>query len=308
MKKFILGSGLAGLLAKYIHPSYTIIPFKKSRFYSIRQPIGNASIPIGDNNIVCHDKVAPIISDMRLDTTPIFFPTAISYNGSLNFNKNLWVSKIVNRLYDRDDFHPFAGNLISDDLFCYNASAIQVYDLLMRKFRRHILNNIETDIKFINEEDMVLSDGQAIKYDSIISTIPFDALLTLLDLDCNLSSSLTHVVLLATKSFNLEGAKRCYIADDPIPFWKVNVINDVIYQFYANEEVDNLNKIFGLLTKGAHKIIADTVIKNAFPLGAPPFDALNHLSQKNIHCIGAHARWDYFYDISTSIINLQNIE
>ena len=89
---------MAGLLAKFVHPSYTIIPFGKSRFYAPTVKLGDAAIPIGDNNIVRNEEVDDVIKEMGFEPSFSYYPTAISYSGELTFNKRWWAQIVTDKI------------------------------------------------------------------------------------------------------------------------------------------------------------------------------------------------------------------
>jgi hypothetical protein len=305
-KNFILGSGLTGLLAKFAFPKYSIIPFGRSRFYGPTINLGGTIIPLGDNNIVRNEKADVAIRELGFNTTYEYYPTAISYSGELTFNKRLWSQIIVDKLYTNDP-HPFAAKLLSDDSSSYQITALELYNNLLTRYRSDVVEASKRKVDRITKDEIIFNDGSRTEYDKILNTIPLDALLDLMNVPHQLKSADYHVYLMATKSFNLEGAKRCFIGDLTIPFWKVNIINPEIYQFYSNGEVGGADAVFRLLTGGSYKHLADTIVRKAFPLGPPPLNITEDLKSQNIICVGQLARWDYFADITTSIIDLTRV-
>ena len=280
-----------GLLARHIlGSSYKILPFKKSRYYSHK-------IPIADNEIVTSEGAQSVLKNLHLPTEAQFFPTAISYSGQLMFNKFVWAQVIVDRLYSE---HHFAAQLLGQDVTAYKISAKQLYDVLVSEYVHEFQDHIDTEVLEIRNNTIKTTKGE-IEYDNIVSTIPLDALLKIMGIKHFLEAKDYHVFLVATDAFDLESAKRCYIGDLSIPFWKVNTLDRELYQFFANGYVENADVVFSLMTKRRFRVLADTVVKNAFPLGMPPTTIYDKLKEHNITCIGSNARWDYFSDISTSI-------
>lgn len=293
MSKFILGSGIIGLIARHIlGDEYAVIPFKKSRYYSF-------PLPVADNDITHCDATREILTSLHIPEIKAYFPTAVSMAGGLFFNKSVWVDPVVDKMYGGDT-HPLAAQLLSKDADAYPMIASKLYGALLEKYSDEITKRVNDEVTLISKNKIVLN-GEAHSYDKIISTIPLNALLSLTKLRGFLNSKDYHVFLVATDQFNLEGAKRCYIADAAIPFWKVNVIDDRTYQFFANGVTEGADIIFSMLTKGRFKTIASTTIKEAFPCGPPQIELLNRLKEDNIECVGSNARWDYFCDIATSI-------
>jgi hypothetical protein len=294
----ILGSGLNGLLAHLILGEQSkFIAYKKSRFFSHQ-------IPISDNHIEASEDGPRLATLIGLPLRKKYFPVAVSYRGELIFNKRTWASTIVDKVFQS---HPAAYNMLCRDFNVYELTAKSLYDLLISKYQDEILKSPPQIIRILDKR-VITSDGTEISYDRIISTIPLNALLELVGDDSVLKSLDYHVFLMATDVFNLEGAQRCYIGDVAIPFWKVNVLNNNLYQFFANSEVSNAEKVFSLLAKDRFRIISNTIIKEAFPDGAPPIEIIKKLESKSIFCIGSNARWDYFFDIASSISKLFSLK
>jgi hypothetical protein len=294
-----LGSGLIGLLARHIlGDSYKFIPFKKSRYYSHK-------VPIADNEIVVSEGMHDVLKSLNLPTTKEFFPTAISIGGQLMFNRWAWAGHITQRMYE--DKHPFATKLLSQDVDAFRISAQKLYEILLSEYIDEVKKHEKTEVIRISDHTIETSEG-AIKYDKMVSTIPLNALLKMVGMGHFLEAKDYHVFLVATDMFNLEGARRCFIGDRSIPFWKANVINRELFQFFSNGIVEGADVVFSLLTKKRFQIIADTVIKNAFPMGAPPTGIYEELKKLDITCAGSNARWDYFSDISTSVNSILKME
>jgi hypothetical protein len=299
LNKFILGSGLVGLAARHIlGPSYKIIPFKKSRFFSY-------DIPLADNTIVHHDSVEEFLKSLRVPTSARYFSSAISFSGQLMFNKNIWIETVISKIYHEPP--PLASKLLSAEYSVFHYTAKQLHDWLLAEYADEIKTNKDNKVDLI-EEGAIVINGDKVDCDRIISTIPLNALLGLLRKDHDLPSADYNVFLVATNAFDLEGAERCFIGDQAIPFWKVNVISSNVYQFFANEVVETAEVVFALLTGNKFNIMAQTVMPEAFPLGIPPTGMLEDLEQMNITCVGSNARWDYFYDVSTCLRKLLDLQ
>jgi hypothetical protein len=229
----------------------------------------------------------------------VFFPSAVSLNGQLLFNKHLWVNSIVEKIY-QDDQHPMAAELLSADIEAHTTSIRELYGHLMEKYAQDIKSGLSRAVNSISNHKITIDD-QKIEYDKIINTIPLDAFLSITKLRLPLQADDYHVFLVATDAFDLEGAKRCFIGDMAIPFWKVNVVNRNLFQFFANGPVEGAEQIFSLLTKDRYKLIGATSVENAFPKGAPPHELLNKLEADDITCVGSNARWDYFHNVSAAL-------
>ena len=285
-------------MARHILGSeYTLIPYKKSRYYSF-------PVPIADNDIAYNDQTADLLSSLHILSKKEFFPTAVSLKGELFFNKHVWINPVIEKIYQNDP-HPLAAKILSADVDAHNITARELYGYLMEKYAKDINSGLGKSVNSISASKKTITiDGYTTEYDRIVSTIPLNALLNLTKLRSPLSAHEYHVCLIMTDAFDLEGAKRCFIGDLPIPFWKVNAVGHNVYQFFSNGLAEGAEAVFSLLTKARYKVVASTIIKDAFPNGPPPLILLERLKEDNIECTGSNARWDYFYDIGTSLNHL----
>ena len=80
-----------------------------------------------------------------------------------------------------------------------------------------------------------------------------------------------------------------------------------VFQFFSNGFVEGAETVFAMMTQKRFRILGDTVVKEAFPLGEPPTHMYAMLEKLNITPIGSNARWDYFYDVSTCIKTLSKL-
>jgi hypothetical protein len=300
LNNVVLGSGLIGLLARHmLGPSYKLIPFKKSRYYSHDIPVADTSIPYDEHT-------AHVLNALRLPNKSKFFPVAISYSGDLTFNKRIWAQTITDKAYKYATPHPFATTLFASDIDVHETTAKTLYDVLLDMYIDEIKSNRNIDVVSINK-NTIETNNEDIIFDKLVSTIPLNALLKLCDFEDTLASADYHVFLVATDMFDLEGARRCYIGDGAIPFWKVNVLDREVFQFFSNGFVEGAETTFAMMTQKRFRILGDTVVKEAFPLGEPPTHTYKMLEELNIVPVGSNARWDYFYDVSTCIKTLSKL-
>jgi len=287
------------LLARHIlGPEYKLIPFKKSRYYSY-------PIPIADDTIVKTGQTIDVLSSLGMPTAYRYHSVAISIAGQLLFNKEAWAQPLVDRLY-RDDPHPLASALLAKESDVHNISIKELYESLLARYGDEIISNKDTVVSELGDHFIVI-DGQRHDAYKMICTIPLNASLKLAGVKHDLQSHDYHVSLVASDSFNLEGAERVFIADMSIPFWKVNVLGREAFQFFSNGYVENVEAIFALMTKNRYRMLATTSVPEAFPLGPPPMGILQKLNDMGIVCVGSNARWDYFYDVSTSLNSILNV-
>ena len=90
---YIFGSGVIGLLAKKIlGPTYTVVPFYKSRFFSFNPALD-------DNFIIRDQKLDGLITDISGSCSPILYKRSYSIMGDLKSDYNqeysmVWLNKI----------------------------------------------------------------------------------------------------------------------------------------------------------------------------------------------------------------------
>ena len=126
MNNIIFGSGIIGLLARHILGStWTIIPFKKSRYYSY-------DVPIADNDITYTEVSHDVIKQICVGDISTYFPIAMSYRGFLTFNKNLLVNALVDKIYG-DNIHPMAAHMLSHDCTAHSTTTKHLFDILLTR-------------------------------------------------------------------------------------------------------------------------------------------------------------------------------
>jgi len=299
MNNVILGGGVIGLLAAEMFPAAIIIPFGKSRYYYY-DPC------LEDNHIIWNDLSYDIVSRLFPDSIPMRFKSGINYCGEF-----LWYPipmakrSIINKLYDKGDEHPHAEKLFDNlEPLVHSISTKNLYNGLVRSH----YERIEKDLKLygqsvksidIHNKTIATSENKIVDYDNIISTIPVYALMKYMgdrsDLDAK-NIFYTHV---ASMDIDMEGANLMWVSDSHIDFFKVIEIyqNNYVFQSFVplNEEYI---KLFG---KDA-KIINNTGIEGAFPMGPPP--DLGELGDYGIYRVGTNAQWDYFMCVSSCMNRL----
>jgi hypothetical protein len=300
VNKFILGSGINGLLARFIlGDKWQIIPFGRSRFYSF-------SPPLADNHLVFHKDIDDIIRRIGFNPTIDKMMRAVSYNGQLifsdeSFAKNFYLAKLFG-----EDRHPAGSLLLRHELNIYRyATATEVYSSLQKLYKNEINEAIQKygTINNINMTSHVFdTDKGTFEYSALISTIPLDALLTYIGNQMPLPSKDVWYYQVTTPTLNFEGAKQVFVADAPYDFFKVDRLGNNQYTFHCHRDLGNPEVYLGAFTNNKVSIDNSTHMIKAYPIGPPP--SVSNLELNNIHPVGSHAQWDYFMDVSSSLRRL----
>jgi hypothetical protein len=295
MNKYILGSGLIAFLAKKIHPEFEILPVGKSRFYQY-------DVATCDDYIFCHDDVDPIIDQITGGgTIPVLFRRAINAYGQLLYGKHEWIVDWLKKTY-RGDYNPAAKQIISMEGFVYKHACTDLFKILEPQMKKEFRHFIESNnkIKSINVEDhLIYTNNEVLEFDKMISTVPLDYLCKLAGEDQDLQTLDLHTCVVDSKEIDFEGSTELLIIDENIAFFKCTRIGPKSYQFYSNEEIPDLRGHLNLMIN-KYDLISGTCVKNAIPLGNP-----KSIPQfADIFCVGSHAQWDDFMDVSSCIRRL----
>lgn len=301
---YILGGGLIALLAREIYgPSWKIIPQGKSRYYTFDPPLA-------DNHIVYNPEVADVLKPFTA-SVPIHWRRGISYSGALLFQVPVWARQyVVEKLYG-DKPHNLAVDLLDSSYMVFGLTAKRLYETLAARYAKELVDNhtLYGRIKEIRDTTIITERG-SFDFERAISAIPLPALRALKgDNPENIKAELPgrdvfcyHV---RTDALDLEGAQQVLVADQPIPFFKVNVLGGYDYLFYTFNQLENAAAELGAFMRGRIQILNAVCHRNSFPLGRPPqTDDIF----KNIICVGAEAQWDWFMDVSSSIKRLLRVQ
>jgi hypothetical protein len=290
-RRFILGSGIGGLLAREIlGDGWQLIPFGKSRFYS-------HSPPIADDFITRTDDTVKLLSNIGRSTDARHYQMAYSFCGELIFSDESFVKlEFIDKLFGQDE-HPLAQRLLRSELVVHTTKASDLYGLLFEKFKTEILTSIEKFgvVDKIRDHCLKMQNG-TFEYDHIISTIPLDVLYEYVGNNAVLPYKDCWYYHIKTPSLNFEGAQQVYVADKLFDFYKVNRISDNEYIFHCLRDLNEPLRYLGAFLKDKLEILNTTSLKKAIPVGAPPIVKLDDISP-----IGCHAQWDYFVDIASTI-------
>lgn len=289
--KFILGGGLAALLARDIlGDKWTIIPYGKSLFYSF-------SPPICDNYVIKDGVIDGYMDKYAL--IPIYIKASYSLAGHLTQNHNIALDHWLYKLYGLN-VPPHAKLYWQThiDYFAYG-DCLEIYRRLQKQYLPEIVGNQEKYGKLVTSigDHRIKTDiGGDIEYDEIISTIPIYALTAAMGLSIEFPSRDLWCYHVITDKIDLEGATHGLVADQHIEFYKVTKIKDNVYIFYSTQQIISPAKYFMAILK-KFELIGETQFERATPCG--PVPNLTEVSSANITCIGSRAGWDDCMDIGT---------
>lgn len=300
MNKYILGSGVTGLLARHIlGDSWKIIPFGRSRFYSTR-PV------LGDNFIVRSDNMDQVLQELEFMPRTYKFTRAFSIAGQLifseqSFAKNEYLDKVFG-----DNTHPAAHLLTKMEYNVYRASTLEVYLNLLTKYTGEIRKSVSEYGKVIGISDHhIKTDKADLEFDRIVSAIPLDALLLFAGKVADMPARDIWYYHVRTPSINLEGASEALVADKPFDFFKVTHVGPNEYLFHCLRDLVNPEQYLAAFLGSKLELLNQTSVAKALPTGMPP--DLKDLEAGGVYPAGDHAQWDAFMDVSSCVNRLRKI-
>ena len=299
--KLIFGSGIVGVMARYIlGDDWTIIPFGKSRFYSYNPPL--------DDNFIIHDRqLDPLMVDLGLLTTPIWLQRAYSIGGELirkdpdgSLAKD-WLNKIFG-----SEYPPHAEAYLSARMgfFVYDQVRInQLYRILQQRYRQELLR--EWALGPVTEigDHYIVRNGIKQDYEKAVNTIPLNVLLGLMGMSSRhqLQYKSSHSIHMETSFLNFEGATQVMVVDPIFDFYKVTILAKNRYLFHLHQEVKNAGAYFMPIIAD-FDLIDGTQIPESLPLGMMP--SLGWLEQLDIFPVGAYAQHDWCADVGSNFLRL----
>ncbi len=294
--KLILGSGLIGLLArKILGPTWTIIPYGRSRFFSFT--------PALDDNFVIRDNRIDDFMATLGATPQHLYRVSCSVGGALLPPTAEIVDPWVTRVHGED--HP--GHLVplysKRNVFSvYNIRLNELYSRLQKEFSEEIKAGIALgNLGDVNQESVTVG-GKKYDNEGIISTIPLDALLKSIGYNAEgLNSKDCHIYHIATTDLDFEGANQIW-STEGYTFYKCNQIAPDRFVFYCDEDMTIPGAYFMQFMR-RFDILDGTRIPNGIIQGSPPdlkFLKENH----NIKCIGSYAEWDPAMDVATCLMRI----
>lgn len=297
MSKFILGSGLVGLIAKDILGNdWEIIPQGRSRYFSFDPALA-------DNYIVVSDAAKEIINIGREIKT---IKRAFSIGGSLIFEPHEWaIDMYCHKVYDEPNF-------IFKKLFKKN---IEIFSLRNNDLYKMLLNKHSQDIKMSNAkygQILEIKDGHILTttgkfpYSKALSTIPLDSLCKFLKIDMDLKAKDVWIYKIETDQLDFEGATEVFVLDNVFDFYKSTRLSKFEYQFFCLSEIKTPLEYFGAFTNNKLNFssVDATKISNAIPIASMLPDLSFLKNDHRIECIGSNAQWDDMADIGSCILRI----
>lgn len=295
--KLILGSGIVGLLAKFILGSdWKIIPFHKSRFFSFNPALD-------DNFIIRDSRLDPIIRDLGFNPSTLhLYNRYWSLGGELfkEWNKDLykgWLYKIFGSEAPPQSDVYWDGKLKP---FVYDIRVNQLYNSLMQKYMEEITEEAAKGLVTEIGDHFIKRGNVKTDFDMALSTIPLDKLYELMGRRTNLKARTLHYLHVESKDLNFEGANQLLVVDQAIDFYKVTNIAPNRYLFYCHRDLVNPG-MYLMNFMNNFEILDGTSIDSVIPMGGiPKLDT----EEKGIHCIGSSAQWDWCMDIGSCMIRI----
>jgi hypothetical protein len=298
----ILGSGVIGLMAKDIL-GYDLIPFGRSRFYSISS--------FDDNYISSNVELPPSLVDCN-DTS--FEVTSISYCGNLIKGKfdDIIKQLVQDKLFD--GIHPAFNSQFLPLKGVYKTTIKDMYTDLLQKYNKDInncINKYGNLISIDKETKKIETTTGTYEYDNIISTIPLNALGAYIDVPSTRYSNLwVYEVYDSANEIDIEGSTTVYVADKILDLMFVrqsNIFSRTSYKFFTRVKLNDKTKYIQALCNSKNVgVLRDTEIVNAYPSCSPP--SITELENNGILCVGKHAQCDFFMDAGSSLKKLYKIK
>lgn len=295
----ILGSGIVGLLAREVlGPSWTVIPFYKSRYYSFNPPLA-------DNFVCVNDDIESTIKNIVGGPVAKYpYKRAFSVGGELvkSFDEGLYDQFLAKTFGASFPRHAKAYDKDRMTFSVYDIRVNQLYKNLQEKNIEHL--KLEADKGQVTEigPHYLIRGGERVDFENAVSTIPLNVLCQLMGREVELPSKDLHYLHIHTKSLDFEGANQVLVVDNLFSFFKATRIAPHRYLIYCHEEIPNPGEYFMYFLKD-FDLIDGTSIKEAMPLGSAP-DTTKLEDGSGIHCIGSNAQWDWCADVGSCLLRI----
>lgn len=250
MARYILGSGIAGLMAKEIFPTWDLVPYGQSRYYSFENSPS-------EDYVVYTPETERLFASTGIQIRPIVHRTAFSVGGELLFGPE--VDDATRMMYNWKVYgepgHPMIKAMKLDQFVC-SEPASRLYQRLMHRHLPEIKQSLTRNKTPISE----------LLIERAISTIPESALRfeARIEEPEPLSKDI-HVTLIASEKLNLEGATTVLVVDESIPFFRVIKQNGNLFVFHSTEPLNE--EVFQYYVPDG-RVIQQTILKRGLPI--PP--------------------------------------
>jgi len=298
--KFIFGSGIVGLLArKILGPSYKLIPFGKSRFYSFNPALQ-------DNYLVYNESYTDIIKPYLDSTFKHTYKLAWSIGGMLHgkYDEGIcqdWCHKLFGKNIPPQT-EPIYKTRFELELFDIRLN--QLYNKLLQEYQNEIKDNLKYGDPISIRDGIIRFEKSALEYETIISTIPLDIMAQYVGKQIPTPAIDIHYLHVQTGKLDFEGHHQILVSDRIIDFYKVTAVAPGRYLFYFNKEMENPGIYLLNIIGQDFDILEGTSIKRAIPAG--PMPDLSTLEEIGIYSIGATAQWDWCLDAGSAILRILN--
>lgn len=295
----IFGSGIVGLLAKLIlGPSWKIVPFYRSRFFSFNPALD-------DNFIIRDDDIDPFVREMLADIgLKIFiYRRAWSIQGEL---MSEWDAGLC-----QDWLFKIFGSQIPQqtEIYMQNRMNLSVYDIRLNVLYQQLVNTFLDELKQESTKGTVtavgnhhfIRNGVREDFDNLVSTIPLNALCQLMGNNQELPAKTIHYLHLQTEELDFEGFNQSLVVDPIFSFYKATNVAPNRFLVYCHEEIPDPG-IYFMNFMSKFDILDGTSVAEAIPMG--PVPKLANLEQAGIYCVGSNAQWDWCMDVGSCILRL----
>jgi hypothetical protein len=297
--KYIFGSGIIALLAREIlGPSWKLVPFYRSRFFSF-QPA------LDDNYIIRHARLDEFIANLTGNRQQHLYKRAWSVGGELisSYSDDLrdaWLSKVYGTQVLPQVRATFNKNMAH---FIYDLRTNHVYSALLAKYDAEINAEVAKGQVTAIGDHHFMRGAERVDFDEAISTIPLDSLCSLLGSKFKPEGKPVHFLHVETPNLDFEGHNQTLVVDPQFPFYKVTNVAPGRYLFYLHEEVPQPGAyLMALLSQ--FDILDGTSIHNYITMGAPP--KLDWVNAAGITPIGSYAQWDPSLDVGTCLLRVMD--
>lgn len=305
--KYIIGSGIIGLLAKFIlGDDWKFIPQKRSRYYTFDPVLADDFVVREEGDV---DEIVKSFSPLSSIGSIIYYKRAFSLSGKLLYQENdMTIEPYLQKIYG-DKVPTIAPKLLKTSFWSYMLTAKGLHDGLLKTYMDEI-RSFPTEVTGIDIREHKIrirningTDARVISYDKVINTVPLDVLYGWSGIHEELTSRPVCYYHIRTRKVDLEKADQVLVIDDSIDFFKVTRTKKLHeYVFWTFDKIENPHNYFGMFLNYNLDILDAYRIDGALPLGEPP--NLQGLEDADIFCVGSNAQWDDFMDVSSSIKRL----
>lgn len=298
MQNVIFGSGIVGLMAKFlVSGNWKVVPFSKSRFFSYNPPL--------DDNFIIRDKETDeAVAAFGGRVSSHFYRRFYSLDGQLirDHDENVcdvWLQKVFDGDPPPQSLPYWSRRLVVP---IYDIRANKLYEQLLNKFMPALAEESNNGEVTEIGQHYFIQGGKRIDFDHAISTIPLNVLLRLMNKDgVDLKLKPIHYLHIHSTKVDLEGANQALVVDSTLDFFKVTNIAKHHYLFYFLNELPKPGSYL-LPIIGPADIVDGTTVANVIPCG--PMPDLGWLDDYGIFCIGSCAQFDWCADLGSNLLRL----